>query len=312
MRQFDTLRKRYDPRGQWFQIGLASATLLTPLLKRWNDLRAAEQARAWRDEAEARLREVRSWNPLRLTTSRRQTQKALDQVAPPRGNVSATIWLAGVSVGLVAAGAGAFVLVRRRMRQEQEAPLLDLPVPLNGNGGGGRNGAHLRAAAHAVAQGISRRDESAAQTQTASNGATPPPAPLRPGPQSPRLVPAVPASAPMLPPTPPQLAHAQTGPLMPPAPAEAASAPTASARQPDTYNTANLSGSATAPAGGAPAGVADANNAAFIGNIHTMVFHEADAGDLPAKGNRIYFGSEEEARDAGFRRARDEVSSGGE
>src|SRR5579872_1092461 len=152
MRQFDSLRKRNeDQRSRWFQVGLASATLLTPLLKRWNDLRAAEQARAWRDEAEARLREVRRWNPIQRNNARRQAQEAIEQVAAPRGavgNVSATIWLAGVGVGLLAAGTGAYFLVRRRMHLEREEPLLDLPIPLNGNG------ARLREAAHAMAQGI--------------------------------------------------------------------------------------------------------------------------------------------------------------
>lgn len=289
MRQFDTLRKRYDPRSQWIQIGLASATLLTPLLKRWNDLRAAEQARSWRDEAEARLREVRSWNPLQRTTSRRQARQALEQVTSPRGNVSATIWLAGVSVGMVAAGAGAFILVRRRMRQEQDAPLLDLPVPFSGNGNGagngrgpsGNNGSSVSATAQAVARGISRRDNSA--TQAASNGVTPP-----------ALAPSQPATAPT----------GQAGPLMPPAATETT---------PATASSAPQSGVATnGTESAARAGIADANSAAFIGNIHTMVFHEADADDLPAEENRVYFASEDEARDAGFRRARDEVSSGGE
>lgn len=264
MRQFDTLRKRYeDQRSRWFQVGLASATLLTPLLKRWNDLRAAEQARAWRDEAEARLREVRRWNPIQRNNARRQAQEAIEQVAAPRGNtssVSATIWLAGVGVGLLAAGTGAYFLVRRRMRLEREEPLLDLPIPLNGNG------AHLRETAHAMAQEISRSDEQAASA-AARNGVAP-------------TSPAMPASPQSSVPAP-----AQAGPLMPPTLA-----------------------TGTAPTNAAEAN--SANDAAFVGNIHTMVYHAAEADDLPAEENRIYFASEDDAHDMGYRRARDEVSSG--
>jgi hypothetical protein len=51
-----------------------------------------------------------------------------------------------------------------------------------------------------------------------------------------------------------------------------------------------------------------AGEAPYVGNIRTMVYHDADAERLPAEENRIYFASEEEAREAGFFRDRDEVS----
>lgn len=281
MRQFDTLRKRYeDQRSRWFQVGLASATLLTPLLKRWNDLRAAEQARAWRDEAEARLREVRRWNPIQRNNARRQAQEAIEQVAAPRGavgNVSATIWLAGVGVGLLAAGTGAYFLVRRRMRLEREEPLLDLPIPLNGNG------AHLRETARAMAQEISRSDEQAASA--ARNSVVP----------TSTATPASPQSS--------MPAPAQAGPLMPSASASATE--TASATAAQASEPGGLSGAALASATEA----SNANDAAFVGNIHTMVYHAADADDLPTEENRIYFASEDEAHERGYRRARDGVSS---
>ncbi len=41
-----------------------------------------------------------------------------------------------------------------------------------------------------------------------------------------------------------------------------------------------------------------------------MVYHEAADDDLPAEENRIYFVSEDEARQAGYRRHRDEVAPG--
>lgn len=62
----------------------------------------------------------------------------------------------------------------------------------------------------------------------------------------------------------------------------------------------------------ADAGVETIRQAPFIGNIRTMVYHEADAEGLPAEENRIYFTSEQDAREAGFRRDRDEVSPAAE
>jgi hypothetical protein len=49
-----------------------------------------------------------------------------------------------------------------------------------------------------------------------------------------------------------------------------------------------------------------ASQAAYVGNIHTMIFHEADdVNHLPNEENRIYFASEAEARRAGYRLARE-------
>jgi len=48
--------------------------------------------------------------------------------------------------------------------------------------------------------------------------------------------------------------------------------------------------------------------ATFVGNIHTMIFHDAtDRTHLPAEENRVYFASEDEAREAGYRRDRREA-----
>jgi hypothetical protein len=50
-------------------------------------------------------------------------------------------------------------------------------------------------------------------------------------------------------------------------------------------------------------------DAKFVGNMHTMVYHEAsDMRHLPVEENRIYFTTEEEAREMGYRRARGELS----
>src|SRR5262249_1961088 len=127
MRQVKNLRGRlseWNPRAQWVQLGLLTASIMAPLIGRWNELRTAQRNRAWREEAETHLRGVRVRIPW-------QRNDALDQVADllkrpdgqvieklsARGKVSARLWLVGVGIGLVAAGAGAYVLVRRRMEQ---------------------------------------------------------------------------------------------------------------------------------------------------------------------------------------------------
>lgn len=59
------------------------------------------------------------------------------------------------------------------------------------------------------------------------------------------------------------------------------------------------------------AGTANPKTARFVGNIHTMIFHDiVDDSHLPAEENRVYFANEEEARESGFRRDRDEVPPG--
>ncbi|MBA3826487.1 MAG: hypothetical protein H0X24_21620, partial [Ktedonobacterales bacterium] len=44
-----------------------------------------------------------------------------------------------------------------------------------------------------------------------------------------------------------------------------------------------------------------AAEAPFIGNLHTLVYHEAVSDNLPSEENRVYFFSEDEAREAGYR-----------
>jgi predicted PurR-regulated permease PerM len=53
----------------------------------------------------------------------------------------------------------------------------------------------------------------------------------------------------------------------------------------------------TATVTGVPAGVH------FVGNVRTMIFHDASSEHLPAEEHRIYFRSEEDARAAGYRPA---------
>src|SRR5260221_6892441 len=249
MRQVDALRGRIGAGGQWLRLGLASATIMAPLLSRWSDLRAAERARVLADEAEARLHDMRGHLNLASLGAKRDplelVREARAQLGAERGNASTRLWLVGVGVGLVAASAGAYVLVRRRMAQALEEPLVELPtVSVNGN----------RAFAQA------RPPATATAAETAADN-------------------------------PPTAATATPAPSIETAQANGAAAPTGQDQN-------------------SPASAEEAIAAPFIGNIRTMVYHEADDDDLPAEENRIYFVSEDEAREAGYRRHRDEVAPG--
>ena len=247
MRQVDALRGRIGAGGQWLRLGLASATIMAPLLSRWSDLRAAERARVLADEAEARLHDMRGHLNLASLGAKRDplelVREARAQLGAERGKASTRLWLVGVGVGLVAASAGAYILVRRRMAQALEEPLVELPaVSVNGN----------RAYAQARPPATATAAETAAENPPTA--ATPPPS-------------------------------------MTAAQANGAAAPTEQDQS-------------------SPASAEEANAAPFIGNIRTMVYHEAADDDLPAEENRIYFVSEDEAREAGYRRHRDEVAPG--
>jgi hypothetical protein len=266
MQTLEDLGTRLNLRRQWLQLGLLSASVVTPLLARWNDLRATERARALAEEAESRLKGVGGLAPW----TRRQAQQQLAELAAQtngkalsRHKVSAGLWLTGAAIGLVAAGAGAYVLVRRRMSAlTEEQQLYDLaPASLNG-----------RAVANATVP-------AAAAAPTSRTRGAPAPA-MNAG-----------AAA------------------MPTAPgADAVSAQTAPQAASEITPTGALPGGATTlTPEGEPTGAIDPGSAPFIGNIHTMIYHEADADDLPAAENRIYFASEAEARLAGYRRDRDEV-----
>lgn len=254
MQQLDTLRKRVNPGNEWFRIGLASATVVAPLVKRWSDLRDADSSRMLREEAEARWKAARSRLavPKPLNAKRKSLDVAADvaESAGRRSTNAARIWLIGVGVGLVVAGAGAYFLVQRRMRRSLEEPLVDLPLA-SSNG------------------------------HTAYTGA-PQTVPSAPGGRSTASAPAA---------TPEQ--PAQT-------------------REPGAEEPGEMPGGATTVTEtGAPAGVADADAAPFVGNIHTMVYHDRDDENLPAEENRIYFASEDEAREQGYRRDRADVSASG-
>ena len=305
MAQFNGLRQRFEqfsPRARWVQMGLVTASVMTPLLSRWNDLRAADRARLLREEAEARLGAVR-------TLTARQRDEALDQVnellrragaktvdtqlakkskatSDRSRAVASTLWLIGVGVGLVAAGAGAYVLVRRRIDHAADSPLLDLPL-------GARNGHDTRYGDDASTLRELAQATATAQRQTvgASTNAQ--------------------HDAPAYISTEVPLASTATA---APMGVSATPMPSASAAaMPATpVDNADAVVSTEAPVDGAATdgvGVVDADLAPFIGNIRTMIYHEADAPNLPAEDNRVYFVSEDEAHAAGYRRDHSEQSA---
>lgn len=272
MRQIETMRKRFGSSGQWVQLGITAATVVTPLITRWQTLRTAERARTLRDEAEARLQDVRSRVPLPRQAIARQaaktTRNTASELGGKRNKPVVGLWLAGVGVGLVAAGSGAYFLVRRRMAATIDEPLVDLPMAgLNGNS------AHLRDVARQTV-GVAAGQSTAAPQATTS---TPTPE----------------ASA----------AATETERPMP-----ETAMPEPQIEEPGALP----NGSTLVEPDGSLAGVVDAEDAPFIGNIRTMIFHDADADNLPAEENRIYFASEAEARAAGYRHDRDEAAPGEE
>ena len=276
MLQVEKLRGRlseWNPRAQWVQLGLLSASIMAPLVGRWNELRAAERARALREEAEARLRGMRVQLPWQrndvfdqvAVLLKQPEGKVIDKVRT-RSKVSTRLWLVGVSVGLIAAGAGAYLLVRRRMERNIDEPLVDLPVPsINGYAKGASNGLN----------GTHREPSATPVAGVASPAAAAP------------NVPVASVASNELPSTQSTTQSAQ---------ADAQSGPANGTPDDNTTEATSKVDEAM------PVGVAEQENAPFIGNIRTMIYHPAGDYNLPAEENRIYFASEDEARAAGYHR----------
>jgi hypothetical protein len=224
------LQHSLGSRFQWFRLGLISATVVTPLVSRWQTLRAAERARA--------LWEARQTAPQLPWAHRRAEEAALPSLAR-KSNPNTGLWLAGVLVGLSAAGTATYVLARRR--QQNEGELFELPW--------------------ARANGKSPHPADLARTFLGRSG------------------------------------HTSGEPSHPERSATGSAAQGAVATTPQASAGAALK---DAP----PNGAAERTTAPIIGNMHTMVYHEAGDANLPTEENRIYFASAQEAEARGYHAGR--------
>lgn len=153
-------------KNRWFQMGLITAGAMAPLIARWRNLRAAEQAEALREQASTRWNDAVDWmsqalpqesiqetlrqalpqaqdvlrqmGPAAAEALRRLPipARTLEELAPPppiarpsNRRVSVTLWTIGVAVGLAAAGTAAFIILRNRMNENAaEETLVEIPL----------------------------------------------------------------------------------------------------------------------------------------------------------------------------------------
>ena len=133
MQQVKNTGDRRSFQAQWLQLGLLAASILAPLMQRWNELRAMERTRALRDDLEDRLQILRASSPWNRRSTQKQVEEVIqdiDATLPERRSAprSSTIfWVVGVGIGVIAAGIGTYALVKRRMASYQEEPLVPLP-----------------------------------------------------------------------------------------------------------------------------------------------------------------------------------------
>jgi hypothetical protein len=119
--------------AQWLQLGLLAASIVAPLMQRWNELRTRERTRALREDIEDRLQILRASSPWNRLSTQKQVEEVIHDIdatlpehrSAPRS--STIFWVAGVGIGVIAAGIGTYVLVKRRMARYREEPLVPLP-----------------------------------------------------------------------------------------------------------------------------------------------------------------------------------------
>lgn len=173
MRPITDLRRRVEGRGEWLRLGLLSASVMAPLIARWNDLRAAEHAAGVRDEIEARVKALGELAPWAKQDGRQQPgshARAAGSTPAIRNKRVIQLWLIGAGVGLAVAGVATYLLVRRRVSARAEEPYLDLPADVgNSARHSGMAAAKTHPAATPAAAGEPPRDDARtrqeAQTQ---------------------------------------------------------------------------------------------------------------------------------------------------
>lgn len=285
MRQrIEARRNRTDTSSNWFRIGVLSATVLAPLIARWNDLRTSNQAQSLRELAAARLsdaRDARDQAIVRLAPVREAANVRLNdarELANARLDDARVLanarWedtlerLAQVRTPDALQNVPPFSLARKRAlelaRQRQRRRRQTTILWLTGVAVG-------LVAAGATAYIVARRRMSAAIEE-----------------EEPMVE--LPAER--------NLAEATVG--------------KGSAMRNSYTSTAERAEVSVPVQTFATSGAQSGDEARYVGNIHTMIFHDADdAEHLPAEENRIYFSTETEARQAGYRHAREQEASSG-
>lgn len=264
--RIEARRNRNDANGRWFRVGVLSATALAPLIARWSDLRASNRAQALRELAAARLsdaRDARDQAVIRLAPVRAAANARLGDA---RDLASAQFdnaldRLAQAPMPDMLRNVPPFSLaVKRAEEMRRQRQRQRRRMSMLWLAGVGVGLVAAGATAYFVAR---RRMASTMEDE-----------------DEPMVE--LPAER--------NLAEAVVG---------RGSAMSNSYAAMDSQAEVSVPLGAFNPASGT--GTANPSQARYIGNIHTMVFHDAsDTGHLPAEENRIYFSSEDEARQAGF------------
>lgn len=262
--------------SNWFRVGVLSATMIAPLIARWNDLRSSNQAqnlrelaaarlsdaRTARDQALVRLAPVRTATSARLASARELANTRLDDA---RVLANATVddaldRLVQVRTPEVLQNVPPFSLARKRAEEQRRRRRQTTLLWMAGVGVG-------LVAAGVTAYVLARRRMATAVIEEEE--------PMVELPSERNLAAATAGKG-----------TAARNSYSPGADQAEVGIPV------QTF--------ATAP------GTTPVSQARYIGNIHTMVFHDADdTAHLPAEENRIYFLSEDEARQAGYRYSRE-------
>ena len=262
-------------KNRWFQLGLVSAGAAAPLIARWRALRAAEQAETLREQANERWNDALAW----VAQSRPQAQEALQETlrqAAPQ---------AQESLRQVSAAA------REALRRLPGTPSSEAAAPtMSATSAAQLTNRRVNATLWAVGVGVGLVAAGAVAyivlrnriAATSDNDA---------------LV-EIPLTA--VTPT-----EALTGVMTP---TEAAAAAMASegpaiveepqSEEPGIAETPTFDEN-------------DAEGAAYIGNILSRVYHPAGSKRLPAPQHRIYFATQDEAEEAGYRPDNAELASRG-
>ena len=296
MRQRIEARRNRDSTGNWFRVGVLSATVLTPLIARWTDLRASNRAQAWRDLAAARLgdaRDARDRAVVRLAPVRAAANARLSdardlasaRLSDARGLASARFddaaeRLSQAPLPDALRNVPPFSIATRRAvelrRQRQQRRRQTTILWLAGVGIG-------LVAAGVAAYFVARK----------------------------RMASAIEEEEPMVElPVERNLAEAIVGRNSGMSGMSGASGVSGVSGVSGMSNSYSATDGQPVSAFSGATGTAAPGQARYIGNIHTMVFHDADdAGHLPSEENRIYFASEDEARQAGYRYSRESADA---